>query len=78
MAGVWKTIRRPFLFSSLGALAGFIYYLIVGCSSGTCMFTSSPVRALIFGGLMGLWISFISKGGCCCAGGSCGIDKKDE
>ena len=76
MISVWKTIRRPFIFSSLGVAAGLVYYLVLGCSTGTCAFASSPFNSMFFGGLMGLWISFVSKGGCCCSGGSCGIEDK--
>ncbi|HRD57339.1 MAG TPA: DUF6132 family protein [Ferruginibacter sp.] len=37
----------------LGALAGFVYWKLVGCNSGTCAITSSPVNSTIYGALMG-------------------------
>lgn len=36
-----------------GALAGYIYWHEVGCLSGTCAITSSPVNSSIYGAVMG-------------------------
>jgi uncharacterized membrane protein YdjX (TVP38/TMEM64 family) len=36
-----------------GAAAGFIYYSLVGCASGSCAITSSPVNSSLYGALMG-------------------------
>jgi hypothetical protein len=36
-----------------GALGGYFYWKFVGCSSGTCMITSSPVRSTLYFALMG-------------------------
>lgn len=40
----------------LGAIGGFLYYYFVGCASGTCGITSSPVNSTlyfaVFGGLI--------------------------
>lgn len=45
----------------LGALAGFVYWYFVGCASGTCMITSSPVNSSIYGAVMGgLFFSIIT------------------
>lgn len=38
----------------IGALAGYEYWNYVGCMSGTCAITSSPVNSTLYGGLMGL------------------------
>jgi hypothetical protein len=38
---------------TLGALAGFLYWKFVGCSSGTCMITSKPINSTLYGALMG-------------------------
>ncbi len=44
----------------LGAVAGYLYYYFVGCASGTCAITSSPVNSTIyFAFLGGLLISII-------------------
>ncbi|WP_430399173.1 DUF6132 family protein [Flavobacterium sp.] len=37
----------------VGLLAGYVYYLQVGCASGTCAITSKPVNSTLYGGLMG-------------------------
>ena len=34
-------------------LAGFLYWNYVGCVSGTCAITSSPVNSTLYGALMG-------------------------
>ena len=42
-----------FLGLALGAVAGYLYYYFVGCASGTCAITSSPVNSTIYGTLLG-------------------------
>lgn len=37
----------------LGAAAGYSYYYFVGCNSGSCAITSSPVNSTIYGAVMG-------------------------
>lgn len=37
----------------LGAVAGFFYWQQIGCLSGTCAITSSPVNSTLYGALMG-------------------------
>ncbi len=37
----------------LGALGGYAYYYFVGCNSGSCAITSSPVNSTVYGVLMG-------------------------
>ncbi|MEG0646883.1 MAG: DUF6132 family protein [Bacteroides sp.] len=37
----------------VGALAGYLYYVFVGCNSGSCPITSSPVMSVIWGAVMG-------------------------
>ncbi|MBL7844183.1 MAG: hypothetical protein KF846_11065 [Cyclobacteriaceae bacterium] len=38
---------------ALGAAAGFLYWYYIGCTSGSCAITSSPVNSTLYGGLMG-------------------------
>lgn len=47
------------LFAGLGvgALAGFLYYKLVGCSSGTCPITSNPYTSVLYGAIVGAIIS---------------------
>jgi hypothetical protein len=37
----------------VGAAAGYAYYYFVGCASGTCAITSSPVNSTLYGSMMG-------------------------
>ena len=64
-----KKWLRPALFTLGGALAGLIYYKLVGCSTGSCVITSSPVSSMLYMGLIGWLLSGAFGSGCC--GGSC-------
>lgn len=37
----------------IGAIAGFLYWQKIGCSSGTCMITSKPINSTVYGATMG-------------------------
>lgn len=37
----------------LGAVGGFLYWKYVGCLSGTCPITSSPLYSTLYGVLLG-------------------------
>jgi len=37
----------------VGGIGGFLYWRYVGCSSGTCPITSSPIMSTIWGVVMG-------------------------
>ncbi len=39
--------------AALGAVAGFLYWQQIGCVSGTCAITSSPVNSTLYGALLG-------------------------
>lgn len=43
----------------LGALAGYAYYYYVGCASGTCAITSSPINSTLYGAVMGALVANI-------------------
>ena len=43
----------------LGAIAGWLYWNFVGCSSGTCAITSKPINSTLYGALMGYLIAGI-------------------
>lgn len=42
---------------AFGAIAGFLYYYFVGCASGTCAITSSPINSSLYGAMMGYLLS---------------------
>lgn len=52
-----KKFYKPFLGVLIGALAGFLYYHFVGCSSGTCGITSNPYSSIMMGGVLGFFIT---------------------
>ena len=64
-----KKWLRPALFILGGALAGLGYYALVGCSTGSCAITSSPLNSMVYMGLIG-WLLSGALGSSCC-GGSC-------
>lgn len=43
-----------------GAIGGYTYYSLVGCSTGTCAITSNPIISTLYFGVMGgLFVSII-------------------
>lgn len=45
----------------VGAIAGFLYWYYIGCSSGSCPITSSPTGSLLYGMLLGALFFSIFK-----------------
>jgi uncharacterized membrane protein YeaQ/YmgE (transglycosylase-associated protein family) len=37
----------------IGAIAGFLYYRLVGCRTGACPITANPLSSIIFGAIFG-------------------------
>lgn len=54
---------KPFLFTTIGGLGGFLYFYYVGCATGTCTITSNPYASIAFGGFLGY---FITNRPCAC------------
>jgi len=40
----------------IGATAGYLYWYYVGCMSGSCAITSSPVNSALYGSLLGAMV----------------------
>jgi LytS/YehU family sensor histidine kinase len=38
---------------AIGAIAGYLYYHFVGCTSGSCAITSKPINSTLYGSLLG-------------------------
>lgn len=57
MRKIMKKWLRPALFILGGALVGLAYYALVGCSTGTCAITASPLRSMAYMGLVGWLLS---------------------
>ncbi|MGA2083591.1 MAG: DUF6132 family protein [Holophaga sp.] len=48
--------KRLVLGILIGGGLGFAYQKVVGCGTGTCPLTATPVRAVLYGAFMGsLW-----------------------
>jgi hypothetical protein len=47
----------------IGGVAGYIYYIKVGCVTGTCSITSNPYLSILWGALIGYFIAdlFVGK-----------------
>lgn len=45
-----------------GAVVGFSYWYFIGCNTGTCAITSSPINSTIYGALMGILLVNASSG----------------
>jgi hypothetical protein len=62
LAKIKPYLTIKLLVSTLVGLAGgYAYYYFIGCNSGTCAITSSPVNSLIWGGFMGLTFGWPTK-----------------
>ncbi len=48
-----KKMLRTLAFVVGGAVTGFAYYKLVGCRTGACPITSSPVVSTLYGALLG-------------------------
>ncbi len=53
----WKKNFLSIIGIVLGAIGGFLYWHFVGCTSGHCPITGSPVYSTLYGGILG-WLLF--------------------
>jgi hypothetical protein len=50
----WILQNRLYIIGAVfGAVAGFLYWKYVGCLTGTCAITSSPIRSTLYFAAMG-------------------------
>ena len=61
MTLIFQKYKRDLIGITLGAVAGFLYWKLVGCSNGTCMITSKPINSTLYGALMGFLVAGIFK-----------------
>jgi hypothetical protein len=55
-----KTYRLYFVFLTLGALAGWVYWYLWGCSE-SCPIKSNPLHSSLYGAVMGILLVNIFK-----------------
>lgn len=53
MKKLFNEYKLYLLGAVLGAIAGYLYWQQIGCSTGTCMITSKPINSTLYGALMG-------------------------
>ena len=61
MTLLFQKYKRDLIGIIIGAIAGFLYWKLVGCSSGTCMITSKPINSTLYGSVMGFLVAGIFK-----------------
>lgn len=48
--------------AAIGLFAGYVYWKEIGCVSGSCPITSSPINSSLYGAVMGgLMVSMFKK-----------------
>lgn len=50
---------KMFIGAVIGGVLGYLYYKLVGCSTGTCPITSKPLNTILYGATMGLLLSSV-------------------
>ena len=51
----------PVIGAVVGALGGYIYYIQVGCKSGSCAITSNPYMSMLWGAAIGYLVFDLFK-----------------
>ena len=60
-----KKWLRPALFTLGGGLVGLTYYTLAGCTTGSCVITSSPFTSAVYMALVGWLLSSVFGSGNC-------------
>ena len=64
---ILKFFKREWLWfagGAAGAVGGYLYWYFIGCNSGVCPITSSPVNSTLYGIVMGgLVFNLFKRGG---------------
>ena len=59
---VWNYISLPSIIGLIvGSVGGYLYYIKIGCHSGTCPITSNPWLTVIWGAAVGYLIGDMFK-----------------
>ncbi|HNW90363.1 MAG TPA: hypothetical protein PKN48_11915 [Bacteroidales bacterium] len=56
-----KESRGAIIGSVIGGIGGYVYYRTVGCSSGACPITSSPLMSILWGVALGYLVGDIFR-----------------
>jgi len=64
---IFKFFKREWLWfagGAAGAVGGYLYWYFIGCESGVCPITSSPVNSTLYGIVLGgLVFNLFKRGG---------------
>ncbi|WP_410492643.1 hypothetical protein [Dysgonomonas sp. ZJ279] len=61
-----EILKRNWLYpvgAIIGGVGGYLYWFYIGCESGNCSITSSPINSVIWGTIMGVLLFSIFKRG---------------
>ncbi len=58
-----SVVRRRILYGLAGGAAGYLYYALIGCATGTCPISSNPYISTLYGAAVGILLTVGSKGG---------------
>ena len=56
-----KKHKWKILFTVIGAVGGFLYYIKVGCATGSCPLQSNPYLATLWGAVIGYLVGDMIK-----------------
>lgn len=54
-------LLRIALGAAIGGGLGFGYYKLVGCQTGACPLTATPLRAILYGSFIGLLFGLMGR-----------------
>jgi len=54
MKKLFKESRLYIIGALTGAVAGYFYYKLIGCSTGSCLITSHPLNSMLYFSLLGI------------------------
>jgi hypothetical protein len=56
-----ELIKRLALGLVIGGVLGYVYQRLVGCRTGACPLTATPLRGILYGAVMGLLFALGGK-----------------